>query len=73
MYNNGIYKLQRVERIVAKGEIAVIEHFFLLSQCFQSLFAEEVTKSLCVGKSSLLAGSTGCKSLYMLRCNYFII
>ena len=38
--------MKKVENIVAKGEIACFEQFFLLSQCFQKLSAAEVSKSL---------------------------
>ena len=40
--------LNRVETIVAKGEIACYEQFLLLSQCFQKSSAAEASKSVCM-------------------------
>ena len=36
--------LNRVENIVAKGEIARFEQFLLLPKCFQKLSAEDASK-----------------------------
>ena len=37
--------MKGVENIVAKGDIAGFEHFFLLPQCFQKLSAAEASGS----------------------------
>ena len=40
-----------VENIVAKGEIAHVEQFHLLTQCFQKSSVAGATESVCMRKS----------------------
>ena len=42
--NEGIVTKKNVENVVAKGKIAYIEQFLLLSGCFQKLSATDVSK-----------------------------
>ena len=41
------YLLNAVENVVAKGEIACFDQFFLLLQCFQESSAADVSKCVC--------------------------
>ena len=45
-----VYLLTKVEKIVAKVEIACFEQFLRLSQCFQRLSAAEATASVYMWK-----------------------
>ena len=40
------YLLDKIENIVAKGEIARFEKFLLLSQCFQKSSAADASESV---------------------------
>ena len=43
-----VYKLNKVENIVSKGEIARFEQFLLLKQCFQNSSVAKASVSICV-------------------------
>ena len=43
---NEVIFTEKVENIVAKGEIAHFMQFLLLSQCFQKLSASEASESV---------------------------
>ena len=49
---NDILILNKVENIVAKGEIANHEHLLLVTQCFQKSSAVEASESICMRKKT---------------------
>ena len=46
--NGGIITGKKTETMLAKGEIARIEQFLLLSQCFQLKSAADASESVCM-------------------------
>ena len=65
--------MQRVENIVAEGEIALLEQFHLLSLCFQKSSAGEVTESIMMLERVICMLELGVKLLlnasYVLQVN----
>ena len=43
--------MERLENIIAKGEIAHYEQFLLLPKCFQKSSAAEASESVCMRES----------------------